>query len=213
MVSAAGTRRVRPPPLYGLVLAGGAGRRMRGVKAWLRYDGLPQWARARAVLRAFCRVVCVSVRSPARFRAGGTMPPGAPPRLIRDRHRLPGPMNGLLSAMSRHPRAAWLVLACDLPRMDRATLARLVRHRDPARVATVFCHPRGPFLEPLCAIYEPAFRAVLLEHARAACYSLNRLLAQSPVRRVRAPGPGPFRNVNTPADYRAARPPAAGEAR
>ena len=50
-----------------------------------------------------------------------------------------GPIAGIAAAQARwRPGAAWLVLACDLPNLDAHTLAHLLAHRDPARIATAY---------------------------------------------------------------------------
>ena len=44
-----------------------------------------------------------------------------------------GPINGILAAQQRHPQAAWAVLACDLPFLDRASLTHLLPCTSPPR--------------------------------------------------------------------------------
>ena len=61
----------------------------------------------------------------------------------------------MLSAHSRHPEVAWLVLACDLPLMDLPGLEQLIRERDPEKFATSFASKDNPLPEPMCAIWEP----------------------------------------------------------
>ena len=51
---------------------------------------------------------------------------------------------------------AWLVLACDLPFLDRATLQHLIAQRASARLATAYRSSSDGQPEPLCAIFEPA---------------------------------------------------------
>ena len=77
--------------------------------------------------------------------------------------RLPdaGPIGGILAALHAHPQAAWLVLACDLPFLDAATLQQLIAARDPRRLATAFRSSHDGKPEPLCAIYEPASLAAI----------------------------------------------------
>ncbi len=120
-------------------------------KAALTYgEPVSQLERAVALLRPHVTRAFVSVRAdqaddPVRARYAQ----------IRDRAENLGPIAGLLAAQAAHPQAAWLVLACDLPLLDEATLAHLVRARDPARVATAYRSSHDGLPEPLCAIYEP----------------------------------------------------------
>ena len=92
--------------------------------------------------RPSCRCATIS-RRPARARF----------ERIVDRANI-GPIAGHPRALAEHPRVAWLVLACDLPFLDAATLDTSWRARDPSAghrlplAATMAA-------EPLCAIYEP----------------------------------------------------------
>src|SRR5579863_6603634 len=109
-------------PLYGLVLAGGRSTRMLRDKAALEYGGRSQLERAAELISPLVEQVFVSVRAdqtgdPLRARF----------RQIVDSGDLAGPIAGIVAAQLRHPDAAWLVLACDLPLLDRHTLAHLVR--------------------------------------------------------------------------------------
>ena len=51
---------------------------------------------------------------------------------IVDTHENLGPIAGIIAAQAAHPDAAWLVLACDLPFLDAATLEHLLWARQPA---------------------------------------------------------------------------------
>ncbi len=90
------------PPLYGLLLSGGASRRMRRDKAQLNYAGEPQLLRAWRLLSAVTERAFVSVRRDQRDDAlrGGL------PQIV-DRYDAIGPAAGILSAQESHPEAAW----------------------------------------------------------------------------------------------------------
>jgi len=139
--------------LRGLVLAGGLSTRMQSDKALLDYHGKPQVEWAAELIAPFCVSVHVSVR------AGFTEPTVAGLPVIVDEHHDAGPIAGIAAAQRAHPDAAWLVVACDLPFLDAATLEHLVSHRDPARAATAYRSAYDGLPEPLCAIWEPSSRA------------------------------------------------------
>lgn len=139
------------PPLLGLVLAGGHSRRLGSDKAAVVLDGRPMLERAVALLATLVPEVWVAVRADqagdalrGRFRLLVDVAPGI------------GPAAGILAAHAAMPGAAWLVMACDMPRMGTDELARLVAARDPAACATAFRGAHDGRPEPLCAIYEPA---------------------------------------------------------
>ena len=184
------------PPLFGLVLVGGQSRRMGAPKWALDYHGEPQAVRTARLLAGVCDRVFVSVADPG---SPAARLPGV--SVIPDAVAFRGPAAGIVSALAAHPCAAFLVVACDLPLLDAATLAALVDARDPAGVATAFRSPRDASAEPLCAIWEPDARAGLLAAAEAGAACPRRFLMQDAgVCLVDAPDPAALANANTPAD-------------
>lgn len=186
------------PTLQGLVLAGGRGTRLGLDKGTLDFHGEPQARWAHALLARVCGRAFVSVRPDQAGRAPYT---GLP--MIVDTEPDAGPAAGLLAAFDAAPGAAWLVLAADLPLVDAAMLERLVAARDPSRLATAYRHADGT-PEPLCAIYEPAARAVL-EAQRPGPVSLRRVLETGPCRLIEPLDERGLAGVNTPADAAAVR--------
>ena len=188
----------RVPPLYGLVLAGGRGTRLGRDKGELEYHGVPQVRWAFTALQAHCAAVRVSLREDQRSR-----PVYADLPAVVDLPGAGGPAAGLLAALRFDRRAAWLLLAADMPRVDTALLAQLVAARDPTVLATAFRHSDGT-PEPLCAIWEPAVFG-LLEAGPADRVSLRRLLEAGPARLVVPTDAAGLASVNTAADDAAAR--------
>jgi molybdenum cofactor guanylyltransferase len=193
--------------VHGLVLAGGASRRMGRDKAAVAFDGQPQLARAHELLSRHLREVFVSVRAdqqddPLRSgfpqvvdRApaeGGSVGPA-------------GPIAGLLAAFDRAPGAAWLVVACDLPLLDDATIKTLLTERDPAAMATAFLSASDGLPEPLCTLWEPRSAAALATHVASGNHCPRKFL-------LRATAPAPhllparstaLANINTPEELAA----------
>jgi molybdenum cofactor guanylyltransferase len=187
------------PPVYGLVLAGGHSSRMQRDKATLSYHGRTQLEWAVDLLRAHLSRVFVSVRKdqledPARARF----------ECIADTLAGTGPIAGIAAAQARHPEAAWLVLACDLPFLDAATLAFLLAHRDPHREATAFRSSHDGLPEPLCAIYEPASAAAVVAHIAGGRTCPRKFLRRADALLLDEPNPRALDNVNTPEEYGAA---------
>ncbi len=135
--------------LYGLVLSGGKSTRMGTDKGLITYHGIPQREYLYQLLSAVCEETFISLREEQTQELPSKM------KTIVDLNEFKGPYNGLLSAHKKHPDAAWLVLACDLPLMDLNALKELISKRDPSKNATAFALKENPLPEPLCAIWEP----------------------------------------------------------
>jgi molybdenum cofactor guanylyltransferase len=187
------------PPLYGLILAGGASRRMQTDKAALEFEGKQQLHRAVELASHVCQKTFVSVRAeqladPLR----GSFP------TIVDRHEGVGPIAGIAAAQATHPQAAWLVLACDLPFLDLATLEYLLEHRDPSSPATAFVSTHDGLPEPLCAVWEPSSRDAVLAWIGSGKQCPRKFLINAATHLLRQPDPRALDNVNTPGEFSAA---------
>jgi molybdopterin-guanine dinucleotide biosynthesis protein A len=183
------------PPIYGLLLSGGASRRMQRDKAQLAYAGEPQLLRTWRLLEAVSERAFVSVRSEQRddpLRA-------SLPQIV-DRYDAIGPAAGILSAQDTYPDVAWLVLACDLPLLDEATLRKLIDARDPATDATVFASRFDDLPEPLCALWEPSIHALLRQRVDGGSYCPRKALMMSRITLLPAPGDA-LDNINTPEEF------------
>lgn len=182
-------------PLHGLLLCGGASRRMRHDKAQLNYGGEPQLLRAWQLLTAVTERTFVSVRDSQReepLRA-------SLPQLI-DTYDAVGPVAGILSAHDAFPEAAWLVIACDLPLLDETTLRTLIAARDPAKEATAFASRFDGLPEPLCTLWEPSIQQRLKQRYEAGSHCPRKVLIQADVRLLPAPG-NALDNINTPQEF------------
>jgi molybdopterin-guanine dinucleotide biosynthesis protein A len=184
-----------PEPLHGLVLAGGKSRRMGRDKAALVTDGETQLARAVKRLAGFVDRVFVST---------STAQAGDPVRnefeQIVDRYDDMGPIAGILSAMDTFPGHSWLVLACDLPNIDAATIGFLVDNASPDHPVTAFRSVIDDMPEPLCAVYRPAARTIIDGYVAEGIKCPRKMLINSPTCLLRQPSPGALHNINTPDD-------------
>jgi molybdopterin-guanine dinucleotide biosynthesis protein A len=184
-----------PEPLHGLVLAGGKSRRMGRDKAALVTDGETQLARAVKRLSGFVDRVFVST---------STAQAGDPVRnefeQIVDRYDDMGPIAGILSAMDTFPGHSWLVLACDLPNIDAATIGFLVDNASPDHPVTAFRSVIDDMPEPLCAVYRPAARTIIDGYVAEGIKCPRKMLINSPTCLLRQPSPGALHNINTPDD-------------
>ena len=185
--------------LFGLVLAGGHSKRMKTDKAAIRYHGKTQAEATFERLSRFCDKVFLSDR-----REQADLPGHAGLPQIHDTFHEIGPLGGILSALAAHPDTAWLVLACDLPYLDDATLENLIRRRNPKKLATAYTSSHDGKPEPLCAIYEPHSRGPLEAILAGGIRCPRKALMQSDVELLEPVNPVALDNMNTPEEYEVA---------
>ncbi|WP_419210998.1 NTP transferase domain-containing protein [Maribacter sp. X9] len=135
--------------LYGLVLSGGKSTRMGEDKGLIQYHDKPQREHLYELLDEVCDRTYLSIRSDQ----AQEIPKNYKTIIDDDHYR--GPYNGLLSAHLKFPEVAWLVLACDLPMMDKEALKELIAARNSGKIASAFADAENPLPEPLSAIWEP----------------------------------------------------------
>jgi molybdopterin-guanine dinucleotide biosynthesis protein A len=128
-------------------------------------------------------------------------------RLVADRYAGLGPLAGIQAGLAASRHAAVFVVGCDLPDVEPAlvTLLRGLAGDWDAVVPRIDGQAEG-----VCALYQRALASRVEDLLVAGERSIKRLLAASTVRYVsseelRAVDPQlrSFRNINTPADYRA----------
>lgn len=185
-------------PLYGLVLAGGESRRMGRDKARLDRGGLSQLEYIFSLLGEVAAKAFVSTRASQQDDAERSRFPQ-----IVDRYEDIGPVAGILSALEVHPDVDWLVVACDLPNVDEATLDYLRSHADPERPFTAYRSSRDDLPEPLCAIYRAGSDAILKRFVADGIVCPRKMLIRSDTALLTQPDPRALDNVNTPADLAA----------
>jgi molybdopterin-guanine dinucleotide biosynthesis protein A len=168
-------------------------------KAALAYHGRSQLEWTFDLVAELCSATFVSVRpdqrdepTRARFPQIVDLQPGI------------GPIAGISAALQQHPKAAWLVVACDLPFITRAVLEHLIAHRDPQAVATAYRSSHDQLPEPLCAIWEPAAREGVLAHIAAAKQCPRKFLINANTRLLELPNARALDNINTREEFREA---------
>ncbi len=191
--------------MIGVVLAGGRSTRLGQDKVRLRLpgDGRDMLARTVDLLAARTDGVVVSCRRSSAIAESGGL------RVIPDDEDGLGPLGGVQSAL-RALREPILVLSCDLPFMDEATLRRLLvaRNARPAEaVLTTFQQVETGYIEALVAVYEPACLPFFEEARSKGLRQLNLVIPEAFQARIsytRAEA-RPFFNINFPADLERAR--------
>jgi molybdopterin-guanine dinucleotide biosynthesis protein A len=184
-----------PEQVRGLVLAGGQSRRMGSDKASLKLDGETQLSRAVRLLEQYLAKVYVSTSA-----AQMDDPLRNTFEQIVDRYEDLGPVAGILSAMDIEPDVGWLVLACDLPNIDGQTIEYLLENASPDHPVTAYRSVRDDLPEPLCAIYRPESRGILVGYVSEGIKCPRKMLIKSPTHLLSQPNPGALHNINSPDD-------------
>ena len=187
-------------PLFGLVLAGGASTRMQRDKATIAYHGQPQLRWAFDLLSQVCAATFVSVRPDQRDEATRAQFPQ-----IVDQQPGSGPIAGISAALLAQPKAAWLIVACDLPFVTEQTLRHLIERRAAEKIATAYRSSHDGLPEPLCAIWEPSAREQVLAYIATGKQCPRKFLINSPdVLLLDLPDARALDNVNTQEELSAA---------
>jgi molybdopterin-guanine dinucleotide biosynthesis protein A len=175
----------------GIVLAGGAGRRIGGDKAMVELEGRPLLHYPIAVLRAVLDEVAVVAKQ-------STILPTLDVEVAiwleadEPRHPLAGVIHALRCARGRPV----VVVAGDMPFVTRGLVTALARERARGAVAVV---PRAAGqLQPLCARYDP--RALMAFTGCDFGAPVSDVVAALSPRIIDWPDDEPFFNVNHPED-------------
>ena|SRR3989338_8238484 len=187
--------------LYGLVLAGGKSTRMKMDKSVLHYYGMTQIEYAVQLLQKFCDKVFISNRKEQNDLQGHEAAPQ-----IHDQPKFSdmGPVGGILSAMSLHPEAAWLVLACDLPFVSVNTLEKLIKERSLAKIATAYKNAHDQLPEPLCTIWEAQSYPLILKFVKQGTRCPRKILINSDTQLLEPLHKNALDNINSPEEYKQA---------
>lgn len=193
---------VRDAHASGLVLCGGASRRMGADKALLALGERTLLERAIACLAPHASPVRLACGESERYGAFGL-------ELVCDRRASAGPLAGLeagLEAASESGAGGYVcVLAVDMPRADAQLVARLLAHARANDLDACLLASVGG-VEPLCAVYHTR----LLPRVRAALDAGERKVTSffapefgadaARVAHLTAGASGAELNLNTPAD-------------
>ncbi len=225
-----------PIPLHGLVLAGGRSTRMGSDKAALVHpDGRTLARRCCELLAAAgCESVVLSLRHDQEIPAGfdslvvRNLPDSEVLRrdaattsahavrhiesdsivIVRDPAGAShGPMAGIVAAMRTRPDADWLVVACDLPRLDLTTLTQLIKSKESGEKFLAYRSEFDGLPEPLCTLYAPAALLVLEQAMADDFHCPRKILIRNACRLLEPITPRALANANTPDDWENARTP------
>ncbi|RYE31058.1 MAG: molybdenum cofactor guanylyltransferase [Sphingobacteriaceae bacterium] len=121
-------------------------------------------------------------------------------KTIPDLQENASPMEAILNAFEKYPDKSWLVVACDLPLLDKQTLDYLAVQRDETKIATTFVSPEDTLPEPLIAIWELVSYSLLKLSYQENHLSLRKVLIAKDTQIIKAPNADALINANTPED-------------
>ncbi|TCP52393.1 molybdopterin-guanine dinucleotide biosynthesis protein A [Tumebacillus sp. BK434] len=193
--------------MRGILLCGGASRRMGRRKEWLTFDERPLLLHTLETLQEICSEVVVVAAEERELERLVQLNV----RAVLDEYAGQGPLAGLHAGLTGLPadEKACLV-ACDLPFLQAGILQDLaqVLEEQPGLQAVV--PQEGERLYPVCALYHGQVREIAASCLQNGENAMKRFLAKLqvgyvPIERYAAYEPPPFLNMNTPADYERAR--------
>lgn len=182
----------KTPIIKGLVLAGGKSQRMGTAKDLMNWYGKEQRYFAADLLNNFCEEVYISCRQEQLDHFSKEY------NALTDTFLGMGPFGGILTALRSDREAAWLVVACDLPLLNKETLQFLIDNRDESKVATTYESPFDRLPEPLITIWEPKSYPALLQFLGMGKTCPRKVLINNETHIVKPLNPDALMNVNTP---------------
>jgi molybdopterin-guanine dinucleotide biosynthesis protein A len=165
----------------------------KGLIAW---HGREQRYYVADLLKEFCTDVFISCREEQLQEIDPAY------KTLPDAYEITGPLCGILSAFKKAPAAAWLVVACDLPLLDTATIHHLLLQRDTGAIATTYKSPFDGLPEPLITVWEPKCVDTLLSFSADGFSCPRKALIRNEhrVKIIKPANADALMNANTPED-------------
>lgn len=177
--------------LNALILIGGTSKRMGSDKSVIDYHGKPQWEHLVDLLQNQVDKIYISARPNQQITY---------PNIITDKEAGLGPFGAILSALDSKPGEAFLVIATDLPYIDKTTIKLLIRNRDLTKSATALKAKNKDYPEPLATIWEPKSLAVLKNFYENKIYKPIQILKEIPLKTITV-NDAILENINTESEY------------
>lgn len=181
--------------LNALILIGGKSKRMGADKSLLDYHGKPQWQHTVSLVKNLVDTVYISVRENQEVNY---------PNLLIDKVAGIGPFGAILTALETYPNQAFLVVATDLPFMDKKTIELLVSNRDTTQFATALQGESKDYPEPLVCIWEPKALPILQDYFQKKIYKPIQVLKNMDTKLIKV-SDKIIQNINTLEGFRKVR--------
>ena len=182
----------RLPKLKALILAGGKSSRMGFDKSQIKYENLTQ--------EKHLKIMCESLGIDAYLSKNIEQSVESEKETIRDKFSGLGPYGGILSAFQNDPNSAWLVIACDLPLINKKEIENLISQRAANKIATAVKGKEKEFPEPLLTVWEPSAYSVLMDYLSQGYSCPRKVLINEDVKVIPLLDEKSIFNANTPED-------------
>ncbi len=181
-----------PTKASAIILAGGKSSRMGRDKSLMELDGRPLISVLVGQLIDWFDEVIISSNTPEKYDFCGV-------RVVADRQAGQGPLMGIASALDASKSARNLVLACDIPIVDRALIRSMLSGLSDADVVV----PQNPtgYLEPLYAAYRKDIAEKMFETLRSGKRRIVHAFDGLRVREIGLQQHEVLPNLNTPQDW------------
>jgi molybdenum cofactor guanylyltransferase len=178
-----------------IVLAGGLSLRMGQDKALLKIAGVPLLRRITDLAGPLSRSIRVVTGWPERYETVVDCP------VVLDR-RTEGPLVGFAQGLATVETDWVLLLSCDLPNLDAATIAGWIEDLDAIPEGTIAYLPQSEKgWEPLCGFYRSSCRESLETFIAQGGRSFQRWLRSQVVAILPVADPEILFNCNRPEDW------------
>lgn len=187
--------------IFGLVLAGGKSQRMGKEKGAMVWYNKPHKYHLADLLSEYLSKVYISCRADQVDNNNDGYP------ALIDKQPNADSYGAIMSALQEHPDKAWLVVACDMPFIDKQSISHLIQQRDPSKIATAYFNPSNQLPEPMLAIWEPRSLTKLQQLAKTGvnCPRKALIKCSEETKLIKPIDVMSITNVNTPDDALAAR--------
>ncbi len=180
--------------MKGLVLVGGKSRRMGQDKALLTLQGATMITHAANLLKSCHLEVFVSCNKSQKdiFQSEYS--------LIIDQFDNIGPIGGIYSALNHDQNCDWLVMACDMPKIDKPAIELLIQAHQTNQITT-FKGDQKVFPETTITIYPKTIIGAIKYAIDHNDYRLQKLLKKHNTYFIKPSHSNLLMNVNDPITY------------
>ncbi len=182
--------------ITGIILAGGASRRMGKDKGLCEFKGKPLVTYAIDALIPICDNILISSNNTEDYLKFGF-------DIINDEYKNIGPIGGIFSSLNKSNTKHNIIISCDTPFINTQLLEYILKNVENYDI--VVPEHGNSYIEPLAGYYTTSIISVLKNSIKAKDYKLMNLFNKVKFKTVRVNSitnysQNLFKNLNTPSD-------------